>query len=58
MATIKESDILLPEDIGEVLRDSGVAVDINKPWTFFSSDLNMWSKKKPVYREELFCQER
>ena len=54
MATIKESDILLPEDIGEVLRDSGVAVDINKPWTFFSSDLNMWSKKKPVVKATMF----
>ena len=54
MATIKETDILLPEDIGEVLMDSGVDVDINEPWTFFSTDLNMWSKKKPVVKSVLF----
>ena len=54
MATIKESNILLPEDIGEVLRDSGVDVDIDEPWTFFSSDLNMWSKKKPVVKSAMF----
>lgn len=54
MATIKETNILLPQDIGGVLRDSGVAVDIDEPWTFFSADLNMWSKKKPVVKSALF----
>ena len=54
MATINSSVILIPRDIGEVLMSSGVSVDVGKPWTYFSSALNMWSKKKPVVRNVLF----
>lgn len=54
MAKIKESNILLTVDIGEVLRDSGVSVDLAEPWSFFTPALNMWSKKKPIVDSRLF----
>lgn len=50
---------VLVADIGNTLNANGGSVNINQPSTFFTTDakINPWSKKKPVYREELFCQD-
>lgn len=59
MAVISNSDIQLTTDIGQVLNSAGGSVDINQPLTFFteSAKINMYSKKKPMHRPELFCQD-
>ena len=50
---------VLVADIGSTLNANGGNVNINKPSEFFTAaaNINPWSKKKPVYREELFCQD-
>lgn len=59
MAVIKDSNIVLSSDIGNVLNAAGGSVNINQPATFFTSaaKINMWSKRKPVPLQTNFCQD-
>lgn len=50
MAVIKDNNINLSTDIGQVLNAAGGSVNINQPLTYFTTaaKINKWSKKKPV----------
>lgn len=54
MAVIKTSEINAAKEVGQVLLDAGHDVNINKPRTYFVTDLNKWSLKKPVPSDDLY----
>lgn len=59
MAIVPITSVVLAEDIGYILNEAGGSVDINKPETYFQEEakLNIFSKRKPINRPELFCQD-
>lgn len=59
MAIVPITSVVLAEDIGYILQNDGGSVDINNPETYFTKEakINMFSKRKPINRSELFCQD-
>lgn len=59
MPVIKETDINVASDIGQVLIDAGGSVKINEPLTYFKPEakINKWNKHKPIPLAVNFCQD-